>query len=92
MRVFEKESKAERVLPERERDRLRRELTAARREADTLLSMRLMDEIDGKAFKRKNGELQARIAHLQLSVDVSDKDDAENHGLALRAFELFAGG
>jgi len=88
VRVLKEKSKAGRVESEQERERLQRELTAARREADTLLSMRLMDEIDSETFKRKNGELQGRIARLQLAVDVSDKDDAENRDLALKAFEL----
>ena len=53
VRVLKEKSKAGRVESEQERERLQRELASTRREADTLLSMRLMDEIDGETFKRK---------------------------------------
>ena len=88
VRVLKEKSQANRHETENDRERLERELIQARKEADTLLSMRLMDEINPDTFKRKNGELQGRIARLQLQVDVADKDDAENRDLAVKAFEL----
>lgn len=88
VRVLKAKNAVGREASAQEHDRLHRELQRARREADTLLSLRLNEEITPDTFKTKNAEIDQRIARLELAAKVIDKGDGENRDLALRVFEL----
>lgn len=69
-------------------DELNRQLALVRRQQEQFLNLRLLEEIDGDTYTKKNTELRDREAELALQVDVCARGRHENADLAIKAFEL----
>ncbi|MDX1926868.1 MAG: recombinase zinc beta ribbon domain-containing protein, partial [Pirellulaceae bacterium] len=71
-----------------QRSELQRQETLIAAQQDRLLNLRIDDQIDEKAFNRKQTELRDRLAAIKLQADVLDRTRDENAELASRVFEL----
>lgn len=65
---------------------LTRQLTGLRDQEERSLNIRLLEEIDGSTYSRKNTELRDRTAQLSLQIEACDR--AEYGDLAAKVFEL----
>ena len=67
---------------------LQDELTQVRQQQNSLLNMRMLEEIDADTFANKNMELRDRTSELQIQIVNIDRGRNEIIDTAMKAFEL----
>ena len=71
-----------------ERDELKRELDAVRKQQDRLLNLRLLDEIESETFAAKQSELRSKETKLQTRLEGTARQQSERGDWAVKVFEL----
>jgi DNA invertase Pin-like site-specific DNA recombinase len=88
LRLLRERTREEQESTREQRAELRRQLALSQGQADQLLNLRLLEEIDGDTFAAKSTELRDRAARLKLQAEVLDRGHDENADIAVKAFEL----